>query len=191
MPLAKLQPASDFVAGTLAKQRFETFVLGAFAFVALLLATIGLYGVMMSLVRDQTRDIGIRIALGASVGRVRAEVLGRAGIVVGIGAIAGLAGALAATFEPAAYQKLTRRATLATPLESLEDVKGWFRTLGLELETSESFGGRINAGARTTAESIVVERFLRQNSFVLYKGRIKLEPWEQCLRDWIRKFDRP
>ena len=50
----------------------------SFGLVALLLAALGLYGVMASLVRDQTREIGIRIALGASVGRVRAEVLGRA-----------------------------------------------------------------------------------------------------------------
>ena len=67
----------------------------SFGLVSLLLAAIGLYGVMASLVRDQTREIGIRIALGASTGRVRTEVLRRAGIVVGIGAIAGLAGALA------------------------------------------------------------------------------------------------
>ena len=66
-----------------------------FGVIALLLAAIGLYGVMASLVRDQTREIGIRIALGASTGRVRREVLGRAGIVIGAGAIAGLAGALA------------------------------------------------------------------------------------------------
>jgi len=66
-----------------------------FGVIALLLAAIGLYGVMASLVRDQTREIGIRIALGASIGRVRGEVLGRAGIVVGAGAVAGLAGALA------------------------------------------------------------------------------------------------
>jgi ABC-type antimicrobial peptide transport system permease subunit len=67
----------------------------SFGLVALVLAAVGLYGVMASLVRDQTREIGIRIALGASVGRVRAEVLARAGAVIGVGAIAGLAGALA------------------------------------------------------------------------------------------------
>src|SRR4029079_9879528 len=85
----------DVLAPSLAEPRLGTMLMTSFGVVALLLAAIGLYAVMASLVREQTRVIGIRIALGASVGRVRAEVLGRAGIVAGVGAIAGLAGALA------------------------------------------------------------------------------------------------
>jgi ABC-type antimicrobial peptide transport system permease subunit len=50
---------------------------------------------MSSLVRDQTREIGVRIALGATASRVRRDVLGRATVVVGIGAAVGLAVALA------------------------------------------------------------------------------------------------
>jgi putative ABC transport system permease protein len=85
----------DVLAPSLAEPRLGAMLMTSFGVVALLLAAIGLYGVMASLVRDQTREIGIRIALGASVGRVRADVLGRAGIVAGVGAIAGLGGALA------------------------------------------------------------------------------------------------
>ena len=62
---------------------------------ALLLAAIGLYGVMAAAVREQTREIGVRMALGATPERVRREVLGRAVVVTSLGAVVGLAGALA------------------------------------------------------------------------------------------------
>jgi len=93
--LYDVRSMDDVLAPSLAEPRLGALLMTSFGLVALLLAAIGLYGVMASLVRDQTREIGIRIALGASVGRVRTEVLGRAGIVAGAGAIAGLAGALA------------------------------------------------------------------------------------------------
>ena len=93
--LYDVRSMDDVLAPSLAEPRLGTMRMTSFGLVALLLAAIGLYGVMASLVRDQTREIGIRIALGASIGHVRAEVLGRAGIVIGVGAIAGLAGALA------------------------------------------------------------------------------------------------
>lgn len=93
--LYDVRSMDDVLAPSLAEPRLGTMLMTSFGVVALLLAAIGLYGVMASLVRDQTREIGIRIALGASVGRVRAEVLRRAGVVIGVGAIAGLAGALA------------------------------------------------------------------------------------------------
>jgi len=95
--LYDVRSMDDVLAPSLAEPRLGTVLMTSFGLVALLLAAIGLYGVMASLVRDQTREIGIRIALGASVGRVRAEVLGRAGTVAGVGAIVGLAGALAAS----------------------------------------------------------------------------------------------
>ena len=70
----------------LAQPRLGATLMSGFGLVALLLAAIGLYGVMSSLVRDQVREIGIRVALGASPNRVRREVLRRAAIVTGIGA---------------------------------------------------------------------------------------------------------
>ncbi len=79
----------------LAQPRMSATLLSAFGLVALLLAAIGLYGVMASFVREQTRELGIRMALGATQQRVRGAVLRRALIVTSAGAAVGLAGALA------------------------------------------------------------------------------------------------
>jgi putative ABC transport system permease protein len=85
----------QLLAVPLSNPRLGALLMSTFGLVALLLAAIGLYGVMAALVRDQTREIGIRIALGATGARVRAEVLRRAAVVTGSGAIAGLVVALA------------------------------------------------------------------------------------------------
>jgi predicted permease len=79
----------------LAEPRVSALLMSAFGLVALLLASIGLYGVMSSLVREQTREIGIRIALGATASVVRRAVLARAAIVTASGAAIGLVVALA------------------------------------------------------------------------------------------------
>ena len=90
----------------LAQPRLGTFLMSSFGLVALLLAAIGLYGVMASLVRDQTREIGIRMALGATPSTVRTDVLRRAAIVLGAGAGVGLIAALATSrvFSSLLYQ---------------------------------------------------------------------------------------
>jgi putative ABC transport system permease protein len=95
--LWELKTMDDVLAGPLAEPRLSTFVLTMFGLVALLLAALGLYGVMASAVREQTRDIGVRMALGATPGQVRGEVLRRAMTVSALGAAVGLAGALAAS----------------------------------------------------------------------------------------------
>lgn len=84
----------QILAQPLAQPRLGALLMSTFGVVALFLAAIGLFGVMAALVRDQTREIGIRMALGATPGRVRAEVLRRAGVIVGIGAAVGLVVAL-------------------------------------------------------------------------------------------------
>lgn len=81
----------------LAEPRLSTLLLSAFGLVALALAAIGLYGVMASAVREQTRDIGVRMALGATPGRVRVDVLLRALLVCLGGAVVGIGLALAAS----------------------------------------------------------------------------------------------
>ncbi|HEY4215820.1 MAG TPA: ADOP family duplicated permease [Gemmatimonadaceae bacterium] len=87
----------DLLGTELATPRLSSFLLGAFALVALLLAAIGLYGVMAFTVREETREIGLRMALGAGPERVRRDVLGRALSVIAIGGAIGLLGALASS----------------------------------------------------------------------------------------------
>jgi putative ABC transport system permease protein len=87
----------DLLGTELATPRLSSFLLGAFALVALLLAAIGLYGVMAFTVREETREIGLRMALGAGPERIRRDVLGRALLVIALGGLVGLIGALAAS----------------------------------------------------------------------------------------------
>jgi putative ABC transport system permease protein len=99
-PLVTLWQADamdDLLAQPLAQPRLSALLLACFAFVSMLLAAIGLYGVMASSVRSNTRELGVRAALGASPERLRRGVLTQALAVTGAGALVGLAAALAAS----------------------------------------------------------------------------------------------
>jgi hypothetical protein len=78
----------------LARPRLSALLMSAFGIAALLLAAIGLYGLMASIVRDQTREIGIRMALGAAPERLRREVLVHALTITGAGTSVGLIASL-------------------------------------------------------------------------------------------------
>jgi hypothetical protein len=84
----------DVLDAPLAQPRVGALLMSSFGIVALLLAAAGLYGNMAALVRDQTRNIGIRVALGATPARVRNEVFGRAVRIAAIGALVGVPVAL-------------------------------------------------------------------------------------------------
>ncbi len=81
----------------LARRRFSTFLLGVFAVVAMVLAAIGIYGVMAYSVTQRTQEIGIRMALGAQPGKIMMMVVRHSLLLVLIGVVLGLAGAFAVT----------------------------------------------------------------------------------------------
>jgi putative ABC transport system permease protein len=84
------QSMAELISASVAKPKFNAFVLGAFAVIALVLAAVGIFGVLSHSVAQRTREIGIRLAIGAAPARVLTGVLRQSLILTGAGACIGL-----------------------------------------------------------------------------------------------------
>jgi putative ABC transport system permease protein len=145
-PVGSIQPLEEIFAASLSRQRFAMLLLTIFSLVALVIAAVGIYGVMAYDVTQRTNEIGIRMALGAQPRDVLWLVLRHGGRLIGGGLLLGLAATLAGgramqamLFQTRAYDPLTlgaitlllvavaivasllpaRRATKVDPMEAL------------------------------------------------------------------------
>ena len=97
MPLSNVKSMDDLLEISLGQRRLSMILLGAFSAIALVLASIGIYGVLAYSVTQRSRELGIRMALGAARSRVLRLVIGQGMVLVIIGIGIGLVGAFALT----------------------------------------------------------------------------------------------
>ena len=145
-PIGAIRPLEELVAESIARQRFAMVLLAVFSSIALVIAAVGIYGVMAYTVAQRTGEFGIRMALGAQQRDVLRLVAIQGGKLIGLGIVSGLVATLAASralrsvlYNTSAQDPLTlslitlllaivagaaclipaRRATLVNPIEAL------------------------------------------------------------------------
>jgi putative ABC transport system permease protein len=96
-PIVRVATMDDLLAASTAERRFALILFEAFGLVALMLAATGIYGVLSGSVTERTREIGVRLALGASRGHILALVFRQGLTLTGLGVALGLCGAVAAS----------------------------------------------------------------------------------------------
>ena len=138
LPVAGIRTMDDVVAATLSAPRFTGMLLGAFAVLALVLSAIGIYGVLSYVVSRRTREIGIRVAIGAGRGQVLRLVLGSGvglalvGILLGLAAAASLSRLMTTLLhdvrpgDPATYAAVAGALTVVAIAASL--IPAWRAT---------------------------------------------------------------
>jgi len=97
LPVFHVRSMDQIVSGSTSRDRFNTLLLGIFAFFAILLASIGLYGLMAYSVEQRTLEFGIRLALGANFTQLRNMIVGQAMLLAVAGILIGLGGAYGLT----------------------------------------------------------------------------------------------
>ena len=97
LPISNVKSMDDLLESSLGQRRLSMILLGAFSAIAMLLASIGIYGVLAYTVTQRSRELGIRMALGAARGRVLSLVIRQGMTLAVIGIIIGLVGAFALT----------------------------------------------------------------------------------------------
>jgi predicted permease len=97
MPVTEVLPIENLISGSLAQLRLESTLLGIFAALGVMLATVGLYSVMAYVVAQSTHEIGIRMALGAEPKEVLGLVLSQGSKLISVGLVIGIGAALALT----------------------------------------------------------------------------------------------
>lgn len=94
-PLLSVEPLSEVIRASVAQQRFNMILLSSFGLISLILGAAGLYGVLSYAVARQTKEIGVRMAIGAQRGDILQMVLREAGLLVGLGLVVGIGASLA------------------------------------------------------------------------------------------------
>jgi predicted lysophospholipase L1 biosynthesis ABC-type transport system permease subunit len=94
LPVSDIRSMEDVVSISTSRERFNMWVMTVFGFAALLLAAIGIYGLMAYSVEQRTQEIGIRLALGAQAPQVRSMVVRQGMLLAAVGVVSGLAASL-------------------------------------------------------------------------------------------------